>query len=256
MESVELVTGIITLIPMVIGYTMAGISFVKFIQKKSWALLLSAIIFLSLVSSWIGSSLVFFGAIFGYIPPDYVYIFSYAWAVPVIATTWNYLTATLFKKQNYLKYIILGVFVALDIAFLIGIYALRQFNVDDLSGIYKDSQFLPYSSILLYIYVVSVILFIAPVYIWVGVKTDQRLIKFKSIFIATGSFLFAIVAILDGVIPLSNLILVIVIRLILCVSLVLIFIGFTTPTKLAKRIQAKVNEPEEEEASVSASPEY
>lgn len=255
MESVEIVTGIITLIPIVIGYTMGGIALGKFIQKKNWFLILSAIIFFSLVSSWIGVSLVFFGAIFGWVPPDYVYIFSYAWAVPVLATAWNFVTATLFKKQNYLKYIILGVLVALDIAFLIGVYALRQFNVNDLSGIYKDSQFLPYSSIILYIYVVSVVFFIAPVYIWVGVKTDQRLIKFKSIFIATGSLLFGIVAILDGVIPLSNLALVIVIRLVLCLSLVFLFLGFTTPTKLAERIQAKEIDTEED-ASFAASPEY
>lgn len=239
MNTVEIIAGIITLIPMLIGYIMTILSIIKYFQKKNQLLLLSAIIFFSLVSSWIGVTIVFLAAVFNLPPPnDQLYLFSYSWAVPLLATTWNFVTASLFKKKQYLKYIVLGIMGILDVLFIVFIYVLGEYTVETLEGlIYKDSTFLPPASYILYAFVASVLLFICPVYFWVSYRSEQRVIKFKSIMIGIGSALFAIVAVLDGAIPLGNITVVIIIRFVLTIALVLLFLGYNTPIFIVNKLE-------------------
>jgi uncharacterized membrane protein len=99
------------------------------------------------------------------------------------------------------------------------------------------STFLSPASYLVYLYVASVVLFIAPVYFWVSHRSEERLIKFKSLMIGIGSILFAIIAMLDGTIPLGNITVVIIIRILLTIALVILYIGYNTPGFIAKKFE-------------------
>ncbi|MBD3191911.1 MAG: hypothetical protein GF308_14785 [Candidatus Heimdallarchaeota archaeon] len=247
LSGMEITAGVVTIIPMIIGYSMSIITLIRYFQKKKILLLLSSIIFFSLVSIWIGITIVFLAAAFGLLPPsNTTYVFSYSWAPVVLGITWNYVTASLFKKRSWLKYVILGFFVILGALYLYFIYIAKDFTVTTFpDSIYKDSSMGTASSIIIYIFVVSILLFIAPVYLWVGSKTNKKLIKFKSFIIAAGAFLFGIVIIVDATIPLEQIIIVIIIRLVLLVSLVCLFLGYITPRMIVDKLEA---EPKQEGA--------
>ncbi|HUU79329.1 MAG TPA: hypothetical protein VMX55_13370 [candidate division Zixibacteria bacterium] len=233
MDSIELVIGIITLIPMAIGYVIAGLLIGRYFLRKKVIVLITAFMFISLVSIWIGVCIIFFIAIFNLpTPSDMTYIFSFAWAIPILATTWNFITAALFEKQKFLKFIILGLFFVVDVIFLLLIYWKQDFIIEPNSMIYRDTSFGIYTSIILYFYVASILLFIMPTYFWKGINSKLRSTKFKNILVACGSLLFSIIAILDGIITIDNLPIAIVNRTILILALIILSMGYFTPLKL------------------------
>ncbi|NHJ04067.1 MAG: hypothetical protein EAX90_04540 [Candidatus Heimdallarchaeota archaeon] len=242
MDSIELVIGIITIIPMAIGYIIAGLLIGRYFLRKNSIELLIAFMFISLASIWIGVCIIFFIAVFNLpTPSDITYIFSYAWAIPILATIWNFITAALFEKQKYLKYIILGLFIVIDIIFLLMIYWKQDFIIEPNSIIYRDTTFGTYTSIILYFYLASALLFIMPTYFWKGITSKHKLTKIKNILIACGSLLFSIVTILDGIITIDNLPTVIITRIILILTLIILSIGYFTPLKLEVNLESPTN---------------
>jgi len=238
-SNTELIAGILTLLPLVIGYTMAIISFRIYRKGGSNLVLLTSILFFALPSPWLGVSTVFIEQLLGLnVLNPTAYVFLYAWSVPIIALVWNYTSASLIKYKDYIKYIVLAIIGILDLIFLWAIYIDKQFEVNEVQGsIFLDSTFTGTASLVSTLVVASVILFVAPLYFWIAYKTEDPLFKFKARFIGLGALLFSFSAGLDASIELGSIGLVIVVRLALVTSLILLYLGYNTPDRIKSRYQ-------------------
>ncbi|MDH5646055.1 MAG: hypothetical protein OEZ01_08610, partial [Candidatus Heimdallarchaeota archaeon] len=234
LSNLDFIAGVLTITPVIIGYLMGIITLRIYLVKRTNLVLLSSLLFFALTSPWLGVSYAFLSVSLGIGTPNHTtYVFIYAWSVPIVGTLWNYITASLNTKQPKLKYVFLGVFLILDVVYLYAIYALRQFDVHNVeNSIFLDSNFEGVSVIVLYLTVLSVLFFIAPTYFWISKNTKEPLLKFKSRMISLGAVLYALVAIIDGLIPLTNLGALIVIRLLLLCALVCLYLGYNTPMKI------------------------
>lgn len=235
----ELVAGITTLVPMLLGYWMAASAFRSYLKKKNTIILFAAVLFAAVVSPWLGVSAQFILAILNQPSlSDPTYVMLYSWAVPVIAITWFYITAALFKKTPWFKFLMLGISLVLALIFFYTVYIQQMFEAETLpNSIYKDSHYTGLASILIYLYIAIIVFFVFSVNLWVSMKTTSPLVKVKSRFIAAGALLFVTSAATDGTMTLDVLWQVILVRTFLLLSIICLYFGFTTPEWFKKKYQ-------------------
>lgn len=231
LSTLDLVAGVFTFSTIFLGYVMALITLKKYVEKRSTLLFLSFLLFIGLVSPWLGVSTVFLVTVFNWGAIDNVtYVFMYSWAVPLSATTWNYITAALLTKRPKIKYYVLGLFLVLDALFLYAIYVAKTFAVHQVAGsIFVDSEYQGLAAILIYLYVISILFFVSPLYLYTSMKTDSPLFKIRTRFIGIGAVLYSLVAIIDGVVGISNITILIIVRGLLLITIVMLYLAYTTP---------------------------
>ena len=236
----DLIAGILTLLPLVIGYTMGVITLRIYLQKsRSTLVLLTAILFFALPSPWLGVSTVFVEQLLGLkVLNDTTYVFLYAWSIPIIATIWLYTSASLLKFSDKIKWVVLVITLVVDALFLYSIYVQKDFEVNKVpDSIFYDSTFTGNASLISTLMVVSIIVIVVPLYFWIAYRTDDKLFTFKARFIGLGALLFSIAAGLDANLELSTVGIIAFVRFFLVISLICLYLGYNTPNSIRQRYQ-------------------
>ncbi|MCY3414384.1 MAG: hypothetical protein INQ03_22245 [Candidatus Heimdallarchaeota archaeon] len=239
-SGIDLLVGILTITPIVIGYTMGIISLGKYLSSKKGMMLLSSILFFALPSPWIGTTIVFLGYLFDVAVSDTIYVFSYAWSVAVFSTVWSYITASFDQSKPRRKFYVLGILGTLSLFYFYLIYIAKEFEVHELEGtIFKDSTFTGITTYITYIFALFILFYVAVTYLIISRNTQDPIIRFKTRIISLGAVLFVFGAIADGIFGVTNAGSLIVIRFLIVLSLISLYLGYLTPNVVKEKIAAK-----------------
>jgi hypothetical protein len=236
-SSIDLIAGLFTLSPLVIGYSMAIITLKRYLETRNSLLLVTTILFIGIPSPWLGVSTVFLLQLFGQeVISNTVYVFIYAWSIPVIGISWNYSAATLLKFEEKIKWSIMSIISILCLIFLYSIYIINEFTVNPVpNSIFYDSTFTGLARIATLIIIATVLLLVAPVFLWASIKTKDPLVKFKSRCIGFGAIIFVLAAGVDGNVEIGDITVVITIRLMIVIALILLYLGYNTPQRIRNK---------------------
>jgi len=225
------------------GLAITALSYlccVKFLARYATSrrieTLLQAIILFAIGSSWNPVisviniiNLLRGGEAIGHIPM----IWSWGWTPPVIATLWMYLVITLVRPK--LKTVITPLYVAINLVYLYYMYL----RTTDYTGVryvgrVPASEVSGIAAVLLFFDIVSGLAFVGPMYLYIGFKSKKPATQLRGRVIGVGVMLFAFFVIFETVIQYSVVLLVIA-RILIMVSILLMYIGFTLPQWVQKR---------------------
>ncbi|MCY3415003.1 MAG: hypothetical protein INQ03_25355 [Candidatus Heimdallarchaeota archaeon] len=231
------VAGLFSTACLVVGYTLGFYTLNLYRQKKTGMLFLSSILFFTLPSPWIPDALMFWNLLLGGDGIKHTTgIYSSAWSIPILSTTWLYITAALYKRLPNLKKVFLGVGSTLALVFYYYIYILKEYVITDI----PDSKILniDYTTIpnaIVTIYGLGGIFFILPSYLYFSSKTEDALFKFRFRMIATSVTLFAISGVYDLISKYDNILDFILVRVFILISLICLYLGYVPPNMIRER---------------------
>ena len=238
LTNLDLITGISSSVMLLLGYVLGIKTLTKWKEKRENIILFSAILFFSLPSPWLEYTLRFIFALFNAEIGDTFGIFIYAWSIPVLTTTWAYITSSLYKNQEWFKYVALAVTAIPGLIFIISIYFFQTWTVSDVANsIAKNYEYDTLQGIIIIYYGALGIGFIFPSYMYFSFKSQNKLFIFKARMIAYSVLLFAIAGVSDATIKFDNAFNIVILRVLLMLSLTFLYLGYNTPNRVKIRYE-------------------
>ena len=236
LSNIDTITGISSLVMLILGYGLGIKTITIWMQKKANIILLTALLFFALPTPWLEFTLRFIFELFGGAIGDTFGMFVFAWSIPTLVTSWVYITSSLYKNQEWFKYVALGITIIPGIIFIISIYILQDWTVTDVAGsIAKNYEYTTLEQIIIYYFGALGIGIVFPSYIYFSNKSEDKLFKFKSRMIAFSVLLFTIAGIADATIVFTSAFNIVILRVALMISLILLYLGYNTPIKIKDR---------------------
>ncbi len=233
-----MITGISSLVMLLLGYGLGIKTLTIWMQKKANIILLTALLFFALPTPWLEFTLRFIFELFGGEIGDTFGMFVFAWSIPTLVTSWVYITSSLYKNQEWFKYVALGITVIPGIIFIVSIYFLQDWTVTDVAiddSIAMNYEYTTLEQIIIYYFGALGIGIVFPSYVYFSNKSEDKLFKFKSRMIAFSVLLFTIAGIGDATITFTDAFYIVVLRVLLMISLILLYLGYNTPIKIKNR---------------------
>ncbi|MHA1803624.1 MAG: hypothetical protein ACTSU4_03695 [Promethearchaeota archaeon] len=233
--SLELFYGTFELLTLTVNFLLGFRIVSKYFSYKQIELVTVGLMLIFLFSPWWGSAIAFITIlVFNVDVSDTFYIFISFGLIPIASLLWMYSFALL--VYPYSKWKILLIYLAFNIAYIIiffyylvtdpSLLAIRVSKFDSETKLIVAS----YVLITIAINLLTILIFIRK-----SMQSPNRVIQWKAKLILLAFLFFGIGAILDSVISLIALTLFIT-RLILLISSIIFYIGWTMPPKLAKLI--------------------
>jgi hypothetical protein len=236
LSNIDTITGISSLVMLILGYGLGIKTITIWMKKKANIILLTALLFFALPTPWLEFTLRFIFALFDGEIGDTFGMFIFAWSIPVLVTSWVYITSSLYKNQEWFKYVALAITVIPGIIFIISIYFLQNWEVTEIAGsIAKNYEYVPLEEFIIYYFGALGIGIVFPSYIYFSNKSEDKLFKFKSRMIAFSVLLFTIAGISDATIAFDSAFNIVILRVVLMISLILLYLGYNTPTRIKDR---------------------
>lgn len=235
---IDTITGISSLVMLILGYGLGIKTITIWMKKKANIILLTALLFFALPTPWLEFTLRFIFELFGGAIGDKFGMFIFAWSIPTLVTSWVYITSSLYKNQEWFKYVALAITVIPGLIFVISIYFIQDWSVtfvDEATSIAKNYQYTTLEQIIIYYFGALGIGIVFPSYIYFSNKSDDKLFKFKSRMIAFSVLLFTIAGIADATIVFTSAFNIVILRIVLMISLIFLYLGYNTPTKIKDR---------------------
>lgn len=238
LTNLDLITGISSTVMLALGYILGAKTLTIWKKKKDYIILLSAILFFSLPSPWLEYTLRFIFALFNGEIGDTFGIFIFAWSVPVLTTTWVYITSSLYKNQEWFKYVGLVVTIIPGLIFIVSVYFLQTWTVTDVSdSIAKNYVYDGLQQGIIFYFGALGIGFIFPSYLYFSFKSENKLFIFKTRMIAYSVLLFAIAGMADAMIEFDSAFNIVILRVLLMFSLTFLYLGYNTPSMVKSRYE-------------------
>ncbi|MHA2249405.1 MAG: hypothetical protein ACXAD7_03535 [Candidatus Kariarchaeaceae archaeon] len=236
----DTVVALSSLFIIIIGYSMGVISLKLWKEKQSNLLLLSSILFFTLPSPWMPDVFVFFADLGGGSISDRTAAYLSAWSIPILVSTWLYITSSLLKDRPWAKYVALAAGVIPGIIFYVKSYIFSDWKVDpiDEDSIILTVEYSPGSNLIIIIYGLAGLFFIFPMYLYFSFKSRNRLFKFRSAMISTGVLLYALSAMFDAIIVFEGITGIILARFFILLSMISLFLGYNTPSRLREKFES------------------
>lgn len=225
----------------VIGYSMGVISLRIWTKSKQQLVLLSSILFFTLPSPWLVDFLIYIVHIITGGTINYTFaIIIAAWSVPILSTSWAFITATFFRDRPYLKWVLLGVMSVLDLIFYILVWGFHKYNIEDVPGsVILNVNYGTFPNIIIVIYGLIGLVFVFPTFTYLALKSTDQLFKLRSYIIATGTLLFTIGAVADAILVFHDVVGIIFLRLMVLGALICLYLGFNTPKSIRNKYKAE-----------------
>ncbi|MCY3410047.1 MAG: hypothetical protein INQ03_00290 [Candidatus Heimdallarchaeota archaeon] len=234
LSAIDLVAGFSSMLMLIVGVSMAIKTILIWREKRDNLILLTSLLFFSLPSPWLGTTVRLLGYMFDLNINYDIVVYLFAWSVPTLVISWCYITAALLP-QPWAKKVVLGISLVPGIIFFITVYLLGHWSYGLIdNSIYFGWLYGTIPNIMIYIYGALGILFVLPVYVYFSIKSTKPLFKFKTRMIAIAVTLFTIAGVWDsGVTQVIGLI--VLLRVFLLLSLVSLYLGYITPDWIKSR---------------------
>ncbi|TFF89702.1 MAG: hypothetical protein EU548_06760 [Promethearchaeota archaeon] len=229
----ELVNGTLSLICVIIAIIIGIRIMLKYFQTKQPMFLYVGLTWIGIFTPWFSSAIAFLTALILMTPinPTIYFIISGSGAV-LIVYLWMSAFCFLTNKKKALIWI-----VTIETAVIEAIYLIFVFINISLVGSLQSLVDAKYELIgaLLFINLMLIYISTATIFAFESIRSYDKTIKLKGIFILAASYMFIISALLDTVFDLGIIALTIV-RILLMVSGILFYFGFMPPKILQKLI--------------------
>jgi hypothetical protein len=229
------VAGISSLFIVALSYLCFVLFLLRYSESRRIETLLSGLVFLAIGSNWLGVLLSFLMVLGGGEPLGQVTMLRvWSWAPAVTGTIWIYLALSLLRPK--LKNPITAIYLVLDVIYWGLMYTRTMtYSTYQIVGGIPDSGVKDIAIVFLLFYILTALVVIAPMYLWIGFKSQRPETQVRGKVIGTGVAMFAFFAIFETVIPPSAGLLIIS-RLLILTAIFLMYVGFTLPNWLRQRI--------------------
>ncbi len=236
LETFDIVAATASALILAVGY-LIGIYLVGVYKKtKKPIILLSSILFFTLPSPWLTDVLVILIVLFDGSVPAGFGLYVSAWSIPILVSTWLYITGSLYRDRPWFKYFTLSIGVIPGIVYYIYVYVIKAWKekpIPDSHLTNVEYELIPFAIIL--IYGIAGISIVFTSYAIFAYKSQNKLFKFRSSMIAIGSLLFTIAGVTDSFLVYDQLFHFIVIRFLVLLSMISLFLGYNTPTRIREK---------------------
>ncbi|MDH5401554.1 MAG: hypothetical protein OEZ01_09080 [Candidatus Heimdallarchaeota archaeon] len=159
------------------------------------------------------------------------------WSVPILATTWIFITAILYKEKYPTQIKILtGVNVVLGLLFWYQLFVVTDFQLEPIpNSVLFSLIYGLIPTLIIAIYAIIALSFIFPSYMYFSIKSTDPLFKIRSKLIAFGALLFPIGGLFDAIVVDVSLFTNILIRIIILSSLLCLYLGYNTPDRIRNK---------------------
>jgi hypothetical protein len=238
LTSLDYVTAISTSIMMLVGLLMSIIAFKIWLEKKNIKFLLTAILFFALPFPWLNQVLIIVSTMFDIVPNTIVGVYLTVWSIPTLVITWLYITTSLYSKQ-WVRYISLFVGVVLGVYVIIRVYIQDAWGINNVPNtVLYNIEYSPDVELVIAIFGLMGLLIVTPTYYYFSSVSEDPLFKFRSRMIAIAAFIFSIAGVADAILILDTIVTLLLLRVMLLISLILLYLGYITPNMIRKRYES------------------
>ena len=233
------ISGLTALSVVIIGYIFFTHLLLKYKDSKQNNILFIALLLFGMATGWLAASIEFIYYLTTGMHLHYTtMVFIYAWAPGLGLISWNYVFMdTLFPKYKVHMTVIYSILYAI---ILIGVYVFPEINtggqmpIPVFEDFLTDSEYTGFSQIIGLVFIVT---FIATglTFVYYGFKAEEKELKVKESTVGFGIVLLATMAVMDGLI-LPTPIMLPIIRSLVILSFIMIWMGFIMPDFLKKRL--------------------
>jgi hypothetical protein len=224
------------------GLITGMLLFIRYSRTRNPAVLTVMLLILSMGLTWTGTAVSFFLVLAGEEPLDDVaYALITLTPLSLIGPLLVYSTMDMLPAMKKRLSIALGIMIILALACLFMAYfqtedVYEEYKIHEESGL-GEGSYTGVVRIVIAIYILFTLFFLAPLYTYVGAKTSVQDTRRKTGLLALGYGLFGFFAIFDGLVTLDA-IQVIIVRAGLASALLSIYLGYTLPSWLDRLIDA------------------
>lgn len=221
----EFLNGILSLICVIISLIIGLTIISKYLKTKQVTFLYVGLTWIGIFTPWLPSAVAFLSALISIQISAPIYFLISGVAPVFIVYVWMMAFCFLTDKKKYIPFL-----VTLEIAIIEIIYLFFVFSDISLVGSLTSTVDARYEIIGIVLYLNLMIIFISTTTIfgYESLRSFDKEIKLKGIFILIGSYMFIISAFFDTAIDL-DLVTLTIIRILLMISGVLFYFGFIFP---------------------------
>ena len=234
LTTLDYVTAISTSIMIIVGWLMSIIAFKLWREKKDPQILLSGVLFFALPVPWLNQVIIIVSAMFQLEPNPEIAVYLTGWSIPTLVVSWVFITTSLYSKK-WIKYLSLFVNVVLGIYVIIRVYFQDGWGINEVGSVLYNIEYTDDVDIVISIFGIMGLFIVTPTYFYFSYVSHNPLFKYRSKMIAIAALLFSLAGALDAILELDTIIELVLLRVILLISLVLLYLGYITPKWIRKK---------------------